>query len=897
MNVPKSKKISEVGENLPEESEKGGLKTHGDNSTAMSFVRKQLVDILKSHLSNCKTDEKDYDKTCSLIEDDNNEKVDESGDKDEVSQLSISSIARSLGKEGVTRRILGDECEIKIIEKIGEGGQAEVYRVRDPRLGRDVAMKIILPDYKYEPSIVKMLLDEARFLASLQHRGILSIHNIGETDDGRPYIEMDLITGVSLKDILERIKGEASIAGERTKLLNFFMQACMTIHFVHSKNVIHRDLKPANIMIDEGKGETLVIDFGLLVKQGKESTEGDAMGTAAYMSPEQARKEELDKRSDIYSLGVVLYQILTGEKPFKGENMDDFREKIGKLKKEDIIRPSIAIPTREDIPFELEEIVLKAMDPNPDERYQTAKRIHDDIQSYFEGTKEREREHREAERMVDEGEGMLEKCNFLKKTLEDTIVSQRKSIEEFDSTKFKTGREQSIARSKLSERDEEITELEDQILDFFLAAQRKFEQARDTQKTNKRANKALELLYFEEYVKAQEAGNKAKMTSNLERALKYEGKERGEDTELDILGHGGVEVLVEPKNADVKLYVFEEVKDNLGRKFLQKKEVTNEYGCNNTNGIVSFFTIPRGSYIISLQKPEYGETFYPFLIKRGQKASISLSLLKEDQRPEGFIHIPGGNFTPRNKVTKFQSDHSEVNEAEEVYVGDFLISKYPVTVGQYLEFLNDLYKQGDQEVLERLPTTKDIKYMELTQSGCVLVPDAERIEYPLNWPVVNVSFNDADAFCREKTRSDKKKYEWGMPTLEQWQMAASGADGRKFPWGDHFDEQFCKMDSSDPEKEASNPAPIGSFPQDESPYGVRGLGGGVSDWLITKSPEGFNLIAGGNWKQSGVKCKIYNLKMGQEKQRFSTLSFRPIIRLPHMNSRIEYKKLEGNAVP
>ncbi len=201
-----------------------------------------------------------------------------------------------------------------IIEKLGSGGMGVVFKALDQKLDRIVALKFLPPSYSSNDEIKRRFEQEARAVSKLQHNNICTIHEINETDDGQLFICMDYYEGKSLKEKLEYGKLELNEA------LDITIQICEGLKNAHEKDIVHRDIKPANIFITND-GIVKILDFGLAKIKGETqlTKAGSTLGTTAYMSPEQAKGENVDQRTDIWSLGVVFYQMLSGKLPFKGE--------------------------------------------------------------------------------------------------------------------------------------------------------------------------------------------------------------------------------------------------------------------------------------------------------------------------------------------------------------------------------------------------------------------------------------------------------------------------------------------------------------------------------------------------------------------------------------------------
>src|SRR5438045_3900046 len=203
-----------------------------------------------------------------------------------------------------------------LLDKIGEGGAAVVYRARDQRLDRIVAIKLLRPQFTTAEASRKRFLNEARTAAGLNHPNVVDIYDFGEGPDGSMFIAMQYVEGQNFKDILQR-RGRMTAAD----LIAIIPQVCHALTAAHSRGLIHRDVKPQNIMIDK-QGNVRLTDFGIVkALSGPELTQtGMTFGTAAYLSPEQATGEPIGPASDVYALGCVMYEMLTGSPPFTGDN-------------------------------------------------------------------------------------------------------------------------------------------------------------------------------------------------------------------------------------------------------------------------------------------------------------------------------------------------------------------------------------------------------------------------------------------------------------------------------------------------------------------------------------------------------------------------------------------------
>lgn len=265
-------------------------------------------------------------------------------------------------------KILDDRYEI--IELIGSGGMANVYKALCHRLNRYDAVKIMRDETAANTELRRRFRAESQAVAMLSHPNIVSVYDVSHNDDVE-YIVMELIDGITLKQYLQK----KSVL-DPAEVLDFTIQTAKALEHAHSKGIIHRDIKPQNIMLLKD-GMIKVADFGIASLENTiEENNGETVGSVHYIAPEQARAEAPDARSDIYSLGIVMYEMLTGRLPYVG-NSDV--EVAVKHMNTDPVTPRDIVPS---IPEELERICLKAMNSNIDERYQTASEMLADLEQY-----------------------------------------------------------------------------------------------------------------------------------------------------------------------------------------------------------------------------------------------------------------------------------------------------------------------------------------------------------------------------------------------------------------------------------------------------------------------------------------------------------------------------------
>ena len=252
---------------------------------------------------------------------------------------------------------------------LGSGGMADVYRASDRLLERDVAMKVLL---ERSEAIRHRFLLEARSLARLNHRGIVAIYDAGESS-GIPYIVMELATGPTLAELVAAGTTVGFAVRATIELLD-------ALQYAHERDVLHRDIKPSNIIV-RSDGSVKIMDFGLSRRISDLSAgtqAGEIAGTISYLPPERFLGKPSDERGDLYSLGIVLYEILTGALPFRNEREDLVAEVFAHVN-ERALPPSHYNPS---VTADLERIVLKLIEKDPDLRYQTARELQDELRAY-----------------------------------------------------------------------------------------------------------------------------------------------------------------------------------------------------------------------------------------------------------------------------------------------------------------------------------------------------------------------------------------------------------------------------------------------------------------------------------------------------------------------------------
>ena len=268
--------------------------------------------------------------------------------------------------ESLIGKLLDNRYEIESV--IGEGGMAVVYKAFCHRLNRFVAIKVLRDEFAEDEEFRRRFLAESHAIAMLSHPNIVAVYDVSGCD-GVEYIVMELIDGITLRQYLKK-RGAISWK----EAVHFAKQIAKALSHAHQRGIVHRDIKPQNIMLLRD-GTIKVADFGIAALEDERQDSNEAIGSIHYIAPEQARGNDPDARSDIYSLGVVMYEMLAGVKPFTGDSINEIAAKH--------LEPPVPISEyTPDVPEELERIVEKAMDPDIEERYQSADKLYDALEAF-----------------------------------------------------------------------------------------------------------------------------------------------------------------------------------------------------------------------------------------------------------------------------------------------------------------------------------------------------------------------------------------------------------------------------------------------------------------------------------------------------------------------------------
>jgi len=729
---------------------------------------------------------------------------------------------------------------------IGRGGMGEVFLVTDQDLRRQVAMKVLRPDLGRGREQRLHFIAEAQATSQLEHPGIPPVHDIGLTPEGRLYFTMKLVQGRTLREVLHDLAlKRREIAKEYSlhRLVSILERICEPMHFSHEKGVIHRDLKPENIMLGD-YGEVHVMDWGLARVEGDtdehglaesvetarsaaglETQHGALKGTPPYMSPEQARGESLDRGSDVYALGCLLYEMLTLHAAFEPRDP----EFLNKKQTGDVPEVTTRNPRRK-VPEPLAAVCRKAMAVDRNDRYATADAMAADLRRWLDGRSEKERRHKEAEALAEKGRAAAERFRGVRGAVKEAEAAVRAAELKADAWR------QVSEKGPLLEAKEKAKRARVDVALVFAEAVKHLEAALLAEADNGTARAALSALWQERLADAERRKDEADTAYALEMIGRYH------DGPLE--SDGSLTLVSDPPGAEVVIARYVE------REGVLVAEGERSIGKTPLGPV----PLPMGSYLCVLRKNGFRDTLYPVHVTRHDRWQGKVKLRTDEDIGEGFVYVPGGPFT-----------YGEGEKTETKMLGDFVIAKYPVTFREYAEFLVSL---PVEEAEKRKPQSPgDGPYMERGEDGRyrplpIIVEGAarewciERHGEDFEWdlPVYAVSWDDAVAYCAWRSRTTGT--EWRLPTEEEREKAARGVDGRRFAWGDLEDASLGKCRQS--REHEAQPEPVGAFPSAESVYGMGDASGGMWDWTDSWFDErrSSRVLRGGSWLHgpSAMRC-------------------------------------------
>lgn len=774
---------------------------------------------------------------------------------------------------------------------IARGGWGEVRRVRDRVLRRVVAMKILALEHLDHDKLLARFTNEAAITASLEHPGIVPVHDRGVLADERPWFTMKEVRGRTLHQIVHAASddtvgaaGPIDPAVRLRREMELFARVCETVGYAHGRGVIHRDLKPSNVMVGEF-GEVLVMDWGIAraqmggsdVEEGVASAAaldaaltgtGDILGTIAYMSPEQSRGigEPLAPSSDVFSLGLVLYELLARERARPDNRIAAWAQAtMGTL---------APLPRSPSIPDELAAIVTRATAVDPKARPVDAMALATMVHAWLDGSLRRER----AAAMVASAMTRIESLDALRRDRDAKRAEAARILADV--------REQDPVEKKLpawrvedeaAAIDLEIERVEAEHVESLRAAL-------ELDPDHAPAHDALATIYRARIAEAERESGRAGEIAAAELLLRRHDRSGAHARFLRGLGR----IVLDSAPSGARVRAFRWVLRD--RRLVRGEPI--DLGRTPIDA-----ELAAGSYLLELERDDGGTTRLPVRVARDETWTATRpgdahpSPVRLLRVAEGEIHVPAG-------FAHVGGDPGAVEPVPErdVWIDDFVIQRVAVTIGDYLVFLDDLDPEEAHARAPRLQVATghdptDVRAVELRDGRWTLGAGMEGAR-PIDprWPIGSIDWHDARAYAAWLAR--RTGLPWRLPDELEWEKAARGVDGRSYPWGEQPETTWARLAGSS--IEVPSRAPVGTHLLDESPYGVRDVAGNARTWCAgpwtAEGPpiEGSVLrrvecaeddpvlraIRGGSWTSTVMHARAATRFAGRPQERASAVGVR-----------------------
>lgn len=731
---------------------------------------------------------------------------DQAGDFLDAPALEVA--AREIAEAGRTTIINATLPHYRIISSLGQGGMGRVYLAEDTRLRRKVALKLLDVALVASPQLRARFVREAQLASSLDHPNVCTVHEIGDAG-GQPFIAMQFVEGKPLKQVID---GRPLALDS---LLSLALQVADALAAAHEHGIVHRDVKSSNIIVTP-RGRAKVLDFGLakLVEEAGEmagdlTQTGAVMGTPAYMSPEQARGERVDHRSDLFSFGVVLYEMATGRVPFKERSQPETLHAI-------IHEPHTPVRALNgDAPPALAAIIDRALEKRPEDRYASMRELIADLKPLARRASARSQSG-------DVPDGVL--ISFIPPRRQSLFgrIKQRLHLASL-------GRLRS-PRAVLTI----VVGLALVFAVWFYVHQKNRQWA--TAQVPRIAELAKAGRLFEAYDLALQARSILGDEPTISRLM---------PTISDTLS-----VTTEPAGAQVYLKRFPA--DGNGTGAAREPVGTSP---------IRDRQIARGDYLLIIEKPGFASierTISGALISDGYSLllppplRVEARLVAADQVPDRMAYVPGGDY--RIIAPQRPTD-------VRVRLDDFLIDRFEVSNQEFKEFIN----AGGYLKKEywKYPFVKDGKPLQW-QEAMREFHDRTGLPGPRDWtnqnfaegkaqhPITGITWYEAAAYAEFRGKR--------LPTLYEWEKAARNGmtsfSGLTMPWGVAGADTDLRVNFK-----REGTVPVDSFEFGMSPYGCYNMAGNVAEWCLNETAQGF-FTAGGSWEDTLYVFNYYGILPG-----------------------------------
>jgi predicted Ser/Thr protein kinase len=784
----------------------------------------------------------------------------------------------------------------RLLRVLGEGGMGVVYLAEQERLGRLVALKVIRPELAASPTAVTRFSREARSLARLRHRHVVSVLDAGDAD-GVLWFAMELVPGRSLASLLAESPEPLDIA----RVVRWGRDVARALQAAHTEGLVHRDVKPGNVRI-ASDDRALLIDFGLVRDlTGTDATlSGSFAGSPAYAPPEQLEgSAPIDARTDVYALGATLYEALTRRVPFEAETLVRLAHRIAS---ED---PPPPRRLRGELPRDLETVLLTALERDPERRYASADALARDLDAVLGlrpiaaeppgplrrlGKWARRNRSAAAVLVLGAGAALVATAALVLDARNDRLEAEREAqrlvseaatlLEAWDGRRGEAEASQweaTVLQTELGERwleREDITRLdaaeaavsshERRRAETFARALAHLSEARRLDPDAEGLDAGFAAYYLQRWLDTR--GDEDTATAEF-----FRGQVLHHDPDgtwaAAVRGTAPVAFDSDPPGARVTLFrwavegeisrmvsVHDPVKRGEPRLVLvptpdpsarEQQAMPVEQAETRDDALLGVTPLaPReflpGWYLAWMDAPGRLPQAVSFHVDHAvehysKPLLLSPRLLRPDEAVEGFTWI-GSDALPWLETSYFMQTHE-------------------VTVAEYATFLRDLALEDMREAQARAPIAPPASG---PTHASWLVLSWGAIETPRgvedDHPVLGVRWDDAHAYARwwdERINTSPERLWSDLPTRQEYLTAGYGGDGRDYPFGNTFRPGWV---SSRFGKEQAGPSPVGSHTVDRSPVGVLDLAGSAAEWLADEVEDGRRLVAGGSWNESDAEA-------------------------------------------